>query len=149
MSSGVADDGSSGRGRRMSEEAVEWTVRGYLAAIRAHEALEPFLAPNVTMAVAGGGSPIHGSAAVDRAVRHHYGEEFDARPELVRIYAESGGAATELRFVGTHIGDYAGLAPTGRIVDVPLSMFFDVEEDRITAIRIYYSFEQVLEQLRE
>ncbi|HET6825236.1 MAG TPA: nuclear transport factor 2 family protein [Amnibacterium sp.] len=132
----------------MTAEQVRDTVRSYLEAVGSRDGLERFLVEDVTLTVAGVPGPVRGAGAVARAVLHHYAVEFDARAEVVRIVADPRGAGTELLFVGTHVGDYAGIAPTGREVRVPLSMFFDVEDGRITAIRIYYSFEQVLEQLR-
>ena len=95
------------------------------------------------------GNPIRGAAAVAQGLSHHYGAEFDARPELLRLIADDSGAAAEILFIGTHIGEYAGLAPTGRVVRVPLSYFFDVADDGITALRIYYSLERALAQLRD
>jgi predicted ester cyclase len=53
----------------------------------------------------------------------------------------------ELLFVGVHIGEYAGVRPTGRRVRVPLAMAFDVDAGLIAAIRVYYSPEAVLAQL--
>lgn len=123
------------------------TVQAYLTAIADRQDLEPFLAPGVTFGLPADEHPLRGTASVARAVRHHYEEEFDARPELVRLVADERGAVAEVLFVGTHIGKYAGMAPTGRPVRVPLAMAFDVDDGLIAAIRVYYSPEAVLAQL--
>lgn len=122
-------------------------VRGYLTAIAARQDLEPFLAPDVGLGLPADDHPLRGARQVAQAVRHHYEEEFDARPELVRLVADGRSAVAELLFVGVHIGEYAGVRPTGRRVRVPLAMAFDVDAGLIAAIRVYYSPEAVLAQL--
>ncbi|MDH2443458.1 ester cyclase [Amnibacterium sp. CER49] len=123
-------------------------VRDYLEAIAGRQDLEPFLAPDITFGLAADEHPLRGASEVTRAVRHHYEQEFDARPEVVRLVADERSAVAELLFVGRHVGRYAGLPATGRVVRVPLAMAFDVEDAVIVAIRLYYSPEGVLAQLR-
>jgi hypothetical protein len=57
-------------------------------------------------------------------------------------------AAAEALFVGTHVGAFAGVEPTGGAVRVPYSVFYDVEGDRITALRVYMPMDQLLGQIQ-
>ena len=40
-------------------------------------------------------------------------------------------------FVGTHTGDFAGIPASGKQVAVPYSVFYDLADGKITALRIY------------
>lgn len=122
------------------------TVLGYLRALGAGTALRPFLADEVLFEAPGRWS-ISGAAVVERVVRHHYEVEFSARAEVVTLVAEDRHAAADVLFEGVHVGEYDGIAATGREVRVPLAMFFDVEAERIAVIRLHYSPEQVRAQL--
>jgi predicted ester cyclase len=46
-------------------------------------------------------------------------------------------AALEADFVGRHIGEFAGVAATGRDLRVPYSVVYDLGGGRIKALRIY------------
>ena len=131
----------------MTDATVSGVVSGYLEALGRRGDYGRLLAPGVVFE-APGSWRLEGAAAVEAAVRHHYEVEFDARPEVVALVADDHRAAAEIVFTGTHVGDYAGIPPTGNRVRVPLSMAFDVENGLITAIRVYYAPEQLLAQLR-
>ena len=49
--------------------------------------------------------------------------------------------------VGTHIGDFFGVGATGNRVHVPYSVFYDVEADKIKALRIYMPMDHLLSQI--
>lgn len=54
----------------------------------------------------------------------------------------------EAEFVGTHVGEFAGVAPTGRQVRVPYSVAYDLVEDAITAVRLYLPMDALVRQIR-
>jgi SnoaL-like polyketide cyclase len=56
-------------------------------------------------------------------------------------------AAIEADFVGTHSGEFGGLAATGRAVRVPYSVVYDLRGDRISALRIYFPMSLLMEQI--
>jgi predicted ester cyclase len=49
--------------------------------------------------------------------------------------------------VGTHIGEFAGIAATGKEFRVPLCVVYDVEDDKIKQARIYFEIPALLAQL--
>jgi predicted ester cyclase len=57
------------------------------------------------------------------------------------------GAAAEAWFVGAHTGGFLDVSATGKSVRVPYSVFYDVEADKITAVRICMPMDQLLEQI--
>lgn len=56
-------------------------------------------------------------------------------------------AALAATFVGTHIGEFAGIPATGREVRVPLTVLYDVSEEGITEGRIYMQAAVMMQQL--
>ena len=53
----------------------------------------------------------------------------------------------EGHFTGTHNGPWAGLAPTGRAVDVRFCAIFDFDEDRMLCERLYFDLATMMQQL--
>ena len=48
---------------------------------------------------------------------------------------------------GTHQGEFAGIPPTGRPIDVRLACIFEFEDDRLLCEKVYFDFATVLQQL--
>lgn len=55
-----------------------------------------------------------------------------ARFEIHRMVAEGSVVAVHYTFHGTHTGEFAGLAPTGRVVTRPSSAFFEIADGKVT-----------------
>jgi len=54
------------------------------------------------------------------------------------LLVDTGKAAIEADFAGTRTGEFAGIQPTGREVRVPYSVIYDLRDDQISALRIYF-----------
>ncbi len=74
-------------------------------------------------------------------------QAFDARPELMSMIVADGQAAAEFDFVGEHVGEFGGIAATGREVRVPYSVVYDLQGGNIGAVRIYLSMEILMQQI--
>ena len=88
-----------------------------------------------------------GREAVAGMLRFFYEEAFDADFKSERTYIADGVAAVEGRLVGNHIGEFGGVAGTGRDVDVPLAIFYTVEDRGITEGRIWFMLSTFLQQV--
>ena len=88
-----------------------------------------------------------GREAAGQLIRYIHEGAFDARPELKNLLVDEGKAAIEADFVGTHTGEFAGIASTGRTVRVPYSVVYDLRGDKISGLRIYFPMGLVIEQL--
>jgi predicted ester cyclase len=53
----------------------------------------------------------------------------------------------EALVTGTHGGEWAGIAPTGRRVEVAMVAIFEFEEDRLACEKVFYDVATVLTQL--
>ena len=85
--------------------------------------------------------------AAGELIRYVHETAFDARPELKNLLVDTGKAAIEADFAGTHTGEFAGIQPTGRAVRVPYSVIYDLRDDQISALRIYFPMSLLIEQL--
>jgi len=88
-----------------------------------------------------------GREAAGQLIRYVHEGAFDARMELKSLLVDAGKAAIEADFVGTHIAEFAGLQATGREVRVPYSVVYDLQDDKISALRIYFPMGLLMEQL--
>jgi predicted ester cyclase len=88
-----------------------------------------------------------GREAAGQLIRYVHQDAFDARMELKNLLTDQGKAAIEADFAGTHTGEFAGIAATGREVRVPYSVIYDLRGDQISALRIYFPMSQLMQQL--
>jgi predicted ester cyclase len=56
---------------------------------------------------------------------------------VTNVVIGEGEAAAEVVFVGTHTGEFAGIPASGTEVAVPYSVFYDLADSTITALRIH------------
>lgn len=93
------------------------------------------------------------------------GEAHDGAAQVSRFYAESAGAFPDLSFettrlhhaddavlgevvfVGTQLGTWRGLPPTGRAVRYAMLNVFVFEEDRLVCERMYFDLATPMRQL--
>ena len=71
--------------------------------------------------------------------------DFEFVPE--RTYHASAAVVVEGRIVGTHRGDWAGIAGTGNRVDVPTCCLYHFDEDRLTSETVYFDHATMLAQI--
>jgi SnoaL-like polyketide cyclase len=64
-------------------------------------------------------------------------QAFDAHPKVKTLVVGDGQTALEADFVGIHTGEFLGMAATGKSVQVPYCVVYDLRGDRIAALRAY------------
>ena len=131
----------------MSLEATTGTINSYLDALLNGGDFGQFFTDNVRWTTMETGDEIQGRDAVRDFIIALHKELFDARPEVRSVGIADGLAALEADFVGVHTGEFAGIAPTGAAVRVPYCVFYDVDEDGITALRAYMPVRQMVAEL--
>jgi predicted ester cyclase len=124
------------------------TMGAYAEALLGDGPYETFFADDIVVTMTGVPGEIRGPAAAKAAIDAIHHEQFDAQPEVTNLVVGEGTAALEAVFVGTHIGEFAGIAPTGKEVSVPYSVFYELEDGKITALRIYAVVEGLVQQLQ-
>jgi steroid delta-isomerase-like uncharacterized protein len=121
----------------MSVEETRAVLEPYLTALVAREDIAPYFADDVVLSLVEVGQEIRGREAVAGAIDELHHQTFDAHPEVVNLIVGEAQAAGEFVFVGTHTEEFAGIQATGRSVRVPYTVFYDLADGKITALRIY------------
>lgn len=71
----------------------------------------------------------------------------DQRHENVRVHVADDAVITEFDLLGTNLGEFYGLPPTGRAFRVPVIAVFFFDEDRITNERVYFDSASLVRQI--
>lgn len=66
---------------------------------------------------------------------------------MKNLVVDDGKAAIEVDFVGTHTGEFGGVPATGKNVQVPYSAVYDVEDDKISGLRLYVALDLIVQQI--
>ena len=95
------------------------------------------------------GEETHGREAVGQMLHYIYHVAFDARAEITNKVITEKKALLEFNFVGKHIGEFAGMQPTNKEVNVPVCVSYDLENGLIKKARIYMLTDVMMKQLGE
>ena len=94
--------------------------------------------------------PFTGREAIAGMLRLFYEDAFsDAKGELRHVAAdnERGLGFVEFTFKGRHTGALAGIAPTGRDVEIPMLGVYEIANGKIQRARLYYDMATLSRQL--
>ena len=133
----------------MSVTDTESTLRDYLKALLEGGDFAAFFSEDILWTTMETGDEIRGRDAVRDYIVALHTEWFDAQPELRKLSVTDGAASVEAEFVGTHVGELAGVPPTGAEVRLPYAVFYDVEGGSITALRAYFPITVLVQRLQE
>jgi predicted ester cyclase len=131
----------------MSATQIRETLQQYVEVLLARGDYGRFFDDDVEFALMGTDQQSRGAQVAEQTIRFLHETAFDAEPEFASLVVDEHGAAVEAIFVGTHIGDFSGVSATGNRVRVPYSVFYDVDGDKIKALRIYMPMDQLLAQI--
>ena len=88
-----------------------------------------------------------GREAVAQMLHYIYHVAFDARAEIKNMIITENKAVLEADFMGKHIGEFAGIPPTNKEVNVPLCIVYDLENGLIKQARVYFLMDVMMKQL--
>jgi len=77
-----------------------------------------------------------------------YHVAFDAKATIKNQVITRNKAIIEADFKGRHIGEFAGIPPTNKEVNVPLCVSYDIEDGLIKTARIYMLASLLVQQLQ-
>jgi|SRR5215212_143890 predicted ester cyclase len=131
----------------MSVEDTQRTMDAYGEDLLGRGSYKRHFADDVRVTIVGTDQEARGPDAAERMIDHLHREAFDAYPEITNaIFAESK-ALFEALFVGKHVGEFAGIEATGREVRVPYCVVYDLEEEKLKALRLYFPMDVLMRQL--
>ena len=90
----------------------------------------------------------HGAGGGQGGDRRNAHRAIRRQPQVENLVIGEGTGALEAVFVGTHTGEFAGIAATGIEVAVPYSVFYELADGKITNLRIYALVEGIVQQLQ-
>src|SRR5215470_7906223 len=111
----------------MSAEITRQTMTDYLRTLAERGAYGAYFADQVTFTLMGAGQEVKGRSEVEQFIRYFHEQAFDAEPIFKNTIVVDNQAALEANFVGTHTGDFLGVAATGSQVDVPYAVLYDLD----------------------
>ena len=106
-----------------------------------------YVAEDAVFTNMGTGEETKGREAIAGMLQYIYHIAFDAHAEIKNIIVTEDKAVLEANFIGKHIGEFAGVAPTNKEVNVPLCVTYDIENGMIKKGRVYMLGEVMIRQL--
>ena len=88
-----------------------------------------------------------GREAVQQMLHYIYHGAFDARAEIKNKIITEDKAVLEADFIGKHVGEFAGMPPTNREVNVPICIVYDLEDGLVKRARVYMLMDVMIRQL--
>ena len=94
------------------------------------------------------GEKTNGRDAIAGMLQYMYHVAFDANAEIINTIVTEDKALLEATFKGKHIGEFAGMPPANKEVNVPLCVSYDLEGGLIKHARIYMLSDVLMQQLQ-
>ncbi len=95
------------------------------------------------------GEETRGREAIGQMLHYFYHVAFDAGAEIINKVITEKKAVFEFNFKGKHIGEFAGMQPTNKEVNVPTCVSYDLENGLIKKGRVYMLVDVMMKQLTE
>ncbi len=131
----------------MGVESVRETMRQYLDALAEEGDFARFFADDVALVMMETGEVTRGRDAVRDAVVGMHTTTFAGRFVCTRLLCDDDSAAIEAQLIGSHAGEFAGIAPTGTPVTLTYAVVYDLADGRITELRGYLPLTATVLQL--
>jgi steroid delta-isomerase-like uncharacterized protein len=132
----------------MTVEATAETMRSYLDAFLARGNFADYFSDEVTWTTIGTQQTMQGRQPVQEFLLWMHTQAFDAHPKVKTLVVGDRQAVLEADFVGTHTGEFLGIPATGKPVQVPYCVVYDLRDDKITALRAYIPMDLFTHQLK-
>ena len=108
-----------------------------------------YIAENAVFKNMNTGEDINGRQEIADMLHYIYHVAFDAKAVVNNTVITKTHALLEASFVGKHIGEFAGVPATGKQVNVPLCVTYDLNEDGLIQNgRIYMLMDIMMQQLK-
>src|SRR5438128_2424301 len=110
----------------MSTEQTQQAMQGYLDMLVKRGAYGQYFTDDCVFVLMGPRQETKGKQAVEQFIRYFHEQAFDAEPQVKTLLCGDGQAALEAVFHGTHTAEFLGVSATGRMVDVPYTVFYEL-----------------------
>ncbi len=124
--------------------SVELTREVMMRYLEAHD--ENMLAQDAVFTLMATGDQTRGREAIGQMLHVFYHEIFDAEARLKDLLIAEDQACFEAEVVGRQVREFAGIAPTGQEICVPLCVVYELAHGKITCGRIYFETDALRRQ---
>lgn len=108
-----------------------------------------YISENAVFIDMSSGEETIGRKAIGDMLHYIYHVAFDAKAELKNTIVTDRKAVLEANFKGKHIGKFAGIPATGKQVNVPMCVTYDLnDEGLIQTARVYMLADVMMQQLQ-
>ena len=121
----------------MSRDETQAVLEAYVEQLLSNGSYADFFADDILVTMMDVGQEIRGRDAAHEAVQYLHEIAFEVTLEPRTIVYGEGIASAEIVFAGTQIAEYAGVQPTGAEIRVPYSVAWELEDGKITDLRLY------------
>ncbi len=130
----------------MSPERTQAILTLYLQYLMCGGRFARFFADDVVVSVMWTDLVAKGRDAAEQLTVTMHREAFKATPVIKDLLVGEGKALLEADFVATHVAEFGGKAPTGKEVNVPYCAVYDLKDEKITQLRLYFPMDVLLRQ---
>ncbi len=106
-----------------------------------------FIAEDAVFKNFSSGEEHKGRAEIGAMLHYMYHVAFDAKPEVTNLIITENKAVLEGFFRGRHIGEFAGIAPTNKQVNVPLCVTYSLKNGLIQEGHIFMLADVLFRQI--
>jgi hypothetical protein len=100
-----------------------------------------YFTDDVSWTTVGGGQERHGRGPVRDFLIWMHTQALNADPKIKTLVVGDGQAVLEADCVGTHIGEFLEEPASGRSVQVPYCVVYDLQQEKMAALRAYISMD--------
>ena len=129
----------------MSEDTRQ-TMEACLEDLRGQGTYKRHFSDDVVLEMMGTDQEARGPGATEQFIDYMHRQAFEARPEIKSMVVGDNQAAAEFDFVGRHTGEFAGIPAMGRVVGVPYCVVYELEGERVKALRLYFAMEVLMQR---
>ena len=129
----------------LEKDVLSTTKENMEAYFQTHDV--KYVAEDAVFKHMGTGDEYKGREQIGGMLHYMYHLAFDAKAEITNKIITEKKAVLEFNFIGKHIGEFAGMPPTNKAVNVPTCISYDLEDGLIKKARIYMLGDVMMKQL--
>ncbi len=130
----------------LEKKSISTTQQNMESFFKTHDA--KYVAEDAVFKNMSTGEETKGREAIAGMLHYMYHIAFDAKAEIISTIITGDKALLEAGFKGRHVGEFAGMQPTNKEVNVPLCVSYDLEDGLIKQARIYMLSDVMMRQLQ-
>ena len=129
----------------MRSGTLRLAKKNMLAYLETHDSC--YIAEDAIYINTSSGERAVGREAIKKMINFYYHVAFNAYPKITNRIVTGNKAMVEGFFIGKHIGEFAGIQPTNKNVNVPVCIVYDLENGMIKHARVYFTMDVMMKQL--